>query len=387
MTDPQSSDLQITSIQSEVSTDDGEAKRLHRCLKCSFSSYYPGNLRVHMRRHTGEKPFQCEFCARAFSDRSNLNSHRRRKHSSPSISMLKGSIQRMPARRIYAGRVTSSAKIAAPKQTQRKGGYVSGQSNPNIQTLSPSKWKQVHETNAPSAQQIESRPNFFQQMNTLSSSDCVDTLLFENTNKKSAQTHCYNLPTMVNMPSRQTVASQKLVEDEEVIVEEASIHHNNESHSSGSFVSPSSFAISTEQHVPFPIAKSVPCRDKQASIFPKTSPQSVASISSPQYHSTRTNSASSDDQSSSSFVQSLSMLPVGNSKELSICTEDKVAKPNTEKFDCNHCLVSFQDYIMFTVHMGCHGFDNPFRCNVCGVDCKDKLTFACHFARGQHNQH
>jgi hypothetical protein len=37
--------------------------------------------------------------------------------------------------------------------------------------------------------------------------------------------------------------------------------------------------------------------------------------------------------------------------------------------------------------MGCHGYENPFQCNICGCKCKNKYDFACHFARGQHNQH
>lgn len=54
---------------------------------------------------------------------------------------------------------------------------------------------------------------------------------------------------------------------------------------------------------------------------------------------------------------------------------------------CQHCDMYFADNILYTIHMGCHGYENPFQCNICGCKCKNKYDFACHFARGQHNQH
>ncbi|XP_069387003.1 zinc finger protein Aiolos-like isoform X4 [Paralichthys olivaceus] len=53
-------------------------------------------------------------------------------------------------------------------------------------------------------------------------------------------------------------------------------------------------------------------------------------------------------------------------------------------YPCSHCRVIFLDYVMFTIHMGCHGFRDPLECNVCGHRSQDRYEFSSHIARGEH---
>ncbi|XP_042199261.1 zinc finger protein Aiolos isoform X2 [Callorhinchus milii] len=53
-------------------------------------------------------------------------------------------------------------------------------------------------------------------------------------------------------------------------------------------------------------------------------------------------------------------------------------------FKCDHCRVLYLDYVMFTIHMGCHRFRDPFECNVCGYRSQDRYEFSSHIARGEH---
>ncbi|NWU72289.1 IKZF4 protein, partial [Pterocles burchelli] len=53
-------------------------------------------------------------------------------------------------------------------------------------------------------------------------------------------------------------------------------------------------------------------------------------------------------------------------------------------FKCEHCRILFLDHVMFTIHMGCHGFRDPFECNICGHHSQDRYEFSSHIVRGEH---
>uniref|UniRef100_A0A8C6WLZ7 IKAROS family zinc finger 2 n=1 Tax=Neogobius melanostomus TaxID=47308 RepID=A0A8C6WLZ7_9GOBI len=53
-------------------------------------------------------------------------------------------------------------------------------------------------------------------------------------------------------------------------------------------------------------------------------------------------------------------------------------------FQCDHCRVLFLDHVMYTIHMGCHGYRDPLECNICGHRSKDRYEFSSHIVRGEH---
>ncbi|XP_060103759.1 DNA-binding protein Ikaros isoform X1 [Heteronotia binoei] len=65
----------------------------------------------------------------------------------------------------------------------------------------------------------------------------------------------------------------------------------------------------------------------------------------------------------------------------------KVISGNGEQvkvYVCEHCRVLFLDHVMYTIHMGCHGFRDPFECNMCGYRSQDRYEFSSHITRGEH---
>ncbi|EGI65274.1 Protein hunchback, partial [Acromyrmex echinatior] len=64
-------------------------------------------------------------------------------------------------------------------------------------------------------------------------------------------------------------------------------------------------------------------------------------------------------------------------------TKDKVDLFDA-KLTCYYCEIVFGNVIMYAVHMGCHNFDDPYTCNICGHQCIDKLSFFLHIAQSEH---
>jgi len=53
----------------------------HVCPQCQKRFDHTGNYQIHLRSHSGERPFTCELCKRSFISKSNLYRHQREQHS------------------------------------------------------------------------------------------------------------------------------------------------------------------------------------------------------------------------------------------------------------------------------------------------------------------
>ncbi|XP_017319165.1 DNA-binding protein Ikaros isoform X3 [Ictalurus punctatus] len=83
-----------------------------------------------------------------------------------------------------------------------------------------------------------------------------------------------------------------------------------------------------------------------------------------------------------------SLRAVGMELGMAVATEGfKVLSAEGEEvraYRCVHCRVLFLDHVMYTIHMGCHGFRDPFECNLCGYRSQDRYEFSSHITRGEH---
>ncbi|XP_011707397.1 PREDICTED: uncharacterized protein LOC105462472 [Wasmannia auropunctata] len=53
----------------------GKDKPIHRCHICQRGFLNKSNIKVHLRTHTGEKPFRCDVCNKAFRQKAHLIKH------------------------------------------------------------------------------------------------------------------------------------------------------------------------------------------------------------------------------------------------------------------------------------------------------------------------
>lgn len=281
-----------------------------------------------MRSHTGEKPYKCDLCAFRCSDRSNLSHHRRRRHK-----LLPTRVIRSP---FTAKRMLSSLQ----KKTNSLG--FGRRLLININTPS---------TGLPKSDYLD---DFSHKMHHhLHCSEYKHTPKVE---EGESNSRCGGDLTFHNPLDQLSTLADQMTD----IHPEAQTPASPESEEKPILI----------QEVP---AEQVPGIMNSAQPSP---PQKEASPSGPK------NCNSDPDDV---FVCSNAIEPDRNSHQSTPESAQTTLDPQL-LYKCQHCDFQFLDNILYTIHMGCHSYEHPFKCNICGHECFDKYDFACHFARGQHKQ-
>lgn len=287
-----------------------------------------------MRSHTGEKPYKCDLCAFRCSDRSNLSHHRRRRHKLLPTRVVRSpfSNKRMlSALQKRTGSLGFSRRLLInfnpPSMVMPKSDCLSDFSHKIHHHLSSNDHKTL-----PKVDDNDSRNRGANGVTYHNPLDQLSTLAGQLAN-------LHNESQTPATPDRESLKDEKPILIHQVSCEQVAVCSNRVQMSPPNKVSPPSSHGN--------------CSPVPGLIFENNINTLPASISNSQ-PSTPTPALTTPDQQ-----------PLHK---------------------CQHCDVHFSDNILYTIHMGCHGYENPYQCNICGHVCIDKYDFACHFARGQHKK-
>ncbi|XP_043392704.1 zinc finger protein Aiolos isoform X4 [Chelonia mydas] len=329
------------------------------CDVCGLACISLNVLMVHKRSHTVEKPYKCEFCGRSYKQRSSLEEHKERCRTYlQSTGMCEAAS--VEARHIKAEMGTERALVL-----DRLASNVAKRKSSMPQKFIGEK-RHSFDINYNSSFLYEKESEMMQ-----------GRMMDQAINNAISYLGAEALRPLVQTPPAPT---------SEMVPVISSLYPIPLTRSEMSNGNPQDTEKS-HAHL----------RDKSLSSDRGLSPNNSGqdSTDTDSNHEERQNHTYHQNQMIPSQVrnglQSLKELPRPYDiiKPPTICPRDAFKVINKEGdvigvYRCDHCRVLFLDYVMFTIHMGCHGFRDPFECNMCGYRSQDRYEFSSHIARGEH---
>lgn len=319
------------------------------CHKCPFITEYKHHLEYHIRNHFGSKPFKCDRCTYSCVNKSMLNSHmkshssvyqyrckdcayvskychslklhlRKYRHSPAMVLNPDGTPNPLPIIDVYGSRRGPKLKTVQEERRQQE---------------TPSQTAMQHQLaqimlNGGHPMQL---PFAYPFLGSLQAAMAAHQLMFPQALERTQET------SQIHPAIPQAPASPAHCEDQNDVLD---------------------LSKSDGQQ-----QKSGSNRRKGRAFKLETAPSGSLNDDDEQ---TADKSEDNKDDDTNSVMDNAE--PTGNN--------------NTKDRNCQYCSMSFGDAVLYTIHMGYHGYKNPFTCNMCGEECSDKVSFFLHIARNAH---
>ncbi|XP_024085439.1 protein hunchback [Cimex lectularius] len=329
-------------------------ERILNCPKCPFVTEYKHHLEYHLRNHFGSKPFKCDKCSYSCVNKSMLNSHLK-SHSNV--------YQFRCADCTYATKYCHSLKLHLRKYNHNPAMVLNPDGSPN-----PLPIVDVYGTKRGPKQ----KPKISPEKSAPPQQQQVSMPMFNPYSLLPTQMPYYNLLNgLTPFPfSQEMKVEEKNNNVEKEITEE------------------------TKDEIKTPL--DLTCSDRG-----ETDKHSTTQVETPVLKNRRKGKAfkleriplllqSQSDEEPEQIVTKPDLYPEEcKSPEVKSCEADS-EQPKTDKaektdeYNCSFCDISFKDIVMYTMHMGYHGYQDPFTCNMCGQQTSDKVSFFLHIARTSH---
>ncbi|XP_018333894.1 protein hunchback [Agrilus planipennis] len=345
-----------------------KADKLLTCPKCPFVTEYKHHLEYHLRNHFGSKPFKCDKCSYSCVNKSMLNSHMK-SHSNI--------YQYRCADCSYATKYCHSLKLHLRKYSHKPAMVLNPDGTPNplpiidvYGTRRGPKQKNFSKQDEPECNPAKFLQNQFAQfvMNAQSQPPMAIPFPYP------------FLGALSNPLANPLLFKQNL---EQLAKERDSFDAENEDES-------------REDEQMSTVSETPPVRQDDTGALDLSKPDNISPSPEQPIKNRRKGRAYKLEKFQESFdgdddenddEGALKIDEDAEESNSSSKPDDKEVMTNNNKpgnFSCQYCNIAFGDIVLYTMHMGYHGYKNPFTCNMCGEQCVDKVSFFLHIARNPH---
>lgn len=395
-----------------------------KCAQCSYSCVNKSMLNSHMKSHSNVYQYRCADCAYVTKYCHSLKLHLRKYlHKPACVLNADGTPNPEPIIDVYGTRRGPKQKPRISVQTSNEMNQGNDHFSANVQTNASIDLEKSDNNNVqskpivPSLQQPAAFPAFPSATNGTSDADMREGQNGVNQCQADATTYTYsqlfaafnvnqflfreNESLQTEMSSAASTAtaanSDGRLPAEELIPQEQSpttyydVSDVNELPTASDYSIPGTRAntendrlLGSSESVPLDLTKANgDCTQRAMTGSPKGTSRRRKGVAVKLEHrlvledtdeeATPNDAKSIESPTSSSFGSGAN----SDSKEL----EDKAEHWFGDGFVCYYCDICFRNEGMYTVHMGFHGYNEPYTCNMCGFQAADNMSFYLHINR------